>query len=52
MGYFNIFLMGKKLDFFLIARRAFLMGGTRYNARGKNYLHNIKINNYILGIDD
>ena len=31
---FGAFIQGKKLQYFLIMRRAWKKGGTRYNARG------------------
>jgi hypothetical protein len=34
VGYFDVYLMGKKLEFFLISRRSCYKAGTRYNARG------------------
>jgi len=32
--HFKVFLQGKKVDFYLITRRNWKLGGTRYNARG------------------
>jgi hypothetical protein len=34
IGYFSTFIAGKKLDFYLLARRSSFRGGTRYLARG------------------
>jgi len=34
IGYFNVFIQGKKLEYFLISRRSSYRSGTRYNARG------------------
>lgn len=31
---FRAFLQGKKVDYFLITRRSWKVGGTRYNSRG------------------
>lgn len=32
--YFKVFLQGKKLEYYLITRRSWKVGGTRYNSRG------------------
>jgi len=34
IGHFNVFIQGKKLEYFLISRRSVYRSGTRYNARG------------------
>lgn len=34
VGFFEVYLAGKKLDFFLISRRSSKRAGTRYNSRG------------------
>ena len=31
---FKVFLQGKKIQYFLITRRSYKRGGTRYNSRG------------------
>jgi synaptojanin len=31
---FRAFLQGKRIEYFLITRRSWRMGGTRYNSRG------------------
>ena len=32
--YFKVFIQGRKLEYVLITRRSWKMGGTRYNSRG------------------
>lgn len=34
VGYFTVYLAGKKLDYYLISRRSSKRAGTRYNSRG------------------
>jgi hypothetical protein len=34
VGSFNSFISGKKLEFYLIARRSSFKAGTRFNSRG------------------
>ena len=31
---FKVFVQGKRMEYFLISRRGWRLGGTRYNARG------------------
>ena len=34
VGNFNVYIDGKKLDFYLLSRRSSRRAGTRYNSRG------------------
>ena len=34
IGFFSVYIYGRKLDYYLISRRSCKMGGTRFNARG------------------
>lgn len=38
---FKVYLQGKKMEYFLITRRSWKKGGTRYNARGVDNKGNV-----------